>query len=350
MKRAMVVIPVLAMGLWARAAWAGPETQAVSTDAPTGAAAQEQAVREARLQAQELEKVAQERAGEAAQKAKELQTKSNELEREIRRIKIIARRPRLGIILNTDPDPKTDALGAVVQAVTPGGPAEKAGLKAGDVILQFNGTPLGGAYAEADPDESAPSAHLMALAGGIKDGDKVTLEFRRGTQVRTAAVVARSMDREQLFALSPQAIDEMKLQLRGLPERLAAYIPGSWLDLELADMNPQLGEYFGTSSGMLVLRAPKEPGLDLRGGDVILKIGNRAPASVGQAFRILRSYDPGDTVTMEILRKQKRMTLAVKVPKPSPGRFEWDGTSPEPPEPPDPPKVQAPAPRAGSPD
>src|SRR6266571_2464772 len=63
---------------------------------------------------------------------------------------------RLGVLVTTDANPAMDSLGARLEAVTPGGPAAKAGLKAGDVITRFNGTALagggGGAGAE-DEDE-----------------------------------------------------------------------------------------------------------------------------------------------------------------------------------------------------
>src|SRR5207247_7007871 len=87
-----------------------------------------------------------------------------------------------------------------------------------------------------------------------------------------------------------------------------------WGDLERASLNADLGEYFGTRDGVLVVRAPADSGLPLKGGDVILSIGGRKPTSPTHAMRILRSYDEGETVSVEIMRKQKRMTLAWKVP------------------------------------
>src|SRR5713101_1163024 len=47
-------------------------------------------------------------------------------------------RGRIGVVVRTDASPETDKLGAKLEAVTPGGPAEKAGLKAGDIITKFN--------------------------------------------------------------------------------------------------------------------------------------------------------------------------------------------------------------------
>src|SRR5713226_5163002 len=48
---------------------------------------------------------------------------------------------RIGVLVNTVAD-SSDRYGARTEGVTPGGPAEKAGLKAGDIITKFNGTSL----------------------------------------------------------------------------------------------------------------------------------------------------------------------------------------------------------------
>jgi S1-C subfamily serine protease len=87
-----------------------------------------------------------------------------------------------------------------------------------------------------------------------------------------------------------------------------------WGDLKLVSLNPDLGEYFGTKEGLLVVKAPADSSLPLKGGDVIISIGGRKPSSPEQAMRILRSYDKGETVSIEILRKQKRLTVAWRVP------------------------------------
>ena len=52
---------------------------------------------------------------------------------------------------------------------------------------------------------------------------------------------------------------------------------GPWADMELATLTPQLGSYFGTEKGVLVVRAPKEPGFPLEDGDVILAIEAASP-------------------------------------------------------------------------
>jgi putative serine protease PepD len=53
-------------------------------------------------------------------------------------------RGRIGVVVKTDANTNDDKVGARIEAVTPGGPADDAGLKAGDIITRFNGTALGG--------------------------------------------------------------------------------------------------------------------------------------------------------------------------------------------------------------
>src|SRR2546428_3288885 len=82
-----------------------------------------------------------------------------------------------------------------------------------------------------------------------------------------------------------------------------------WGDLELASLNADLGEYFGTRDGVLVVRAPADSGLPLKGGDVILSIGGREPASAPPAVGVLRSYGEGGNRCVGRMREQNRGVL-----------------------------------------
>lgn len=89
--------------------------------------------------------------------------------------------------------------------------------------------------------------------------------------------------------------------------------------LELATLSPQLGRYFGISHGVLVVRAPAHGVLKLEDGDVILSIGGRVPASGSQAIRILTSYDPGDQISLIVLREHHRIEITATMPAPPAG-------------------------------
>src|SRR2546423_7254624 len=84
-------------------------------------------------------------------------------------------RGRIGVVVDTRADAAGDKIGARIEGVTPGGPAEKAGLKAGDVITRFNGTTLGGAASE-DEERSGPGTKLIDLARELEPGDTVQVE------------------------------------------------------------------------------------------------------------------------------------------------------------------------------
>jgi C-terminal processing protease CtpA/Prc len=74
-------------------------------------------------------------------------------------------RARLGIVVRTAADDETDRIGAVIESVTSDGPAEEAGLRAGDAITSFDGETLVGRYPAAGPDESEPARKLIDLVG-----------------------------------------------------------------------------------------------------------------------------------------------------------------------------------------
>jgi membrane-associated protease RseP (regulator of RpoE activity) len=235
-------------------------------------------------------------------------------------------RGRIGVVVKTDADATNDKVGARIEAVTPGSPADKAGLKAGDIITRFDGTALGGVAAESDED-SGPGMKLIDLARALDPGDTVQVEYRRGTTNSKASIVAEELGMSGNMRIEmPDMPDMGEMPEMSLPKMWGG--PGTgpgafawtvgddaWGGIELVSLNPDLGEYFGTREGVLVVRASEDSTLPLKGGDVIVAIGGRKPTSPMHAMRILRSYDEGETVTIDVLRKQKRSTLTWKVPE-----------------------------------
>jgi S1-C subfamily serine protease len=223
-------------------------------------------------------------------------------------------RGRIGVIVDTRANTAGDKVGARIEGITPGGPAEKAGLKAGDVITSFNGTALGGVKSE-DEDGSGPGMKLIDLARNLDPGDTVRVEYKRGTESRKATIVAEDLGGVWAGKRTPWPDDLMGPG----PEIAMGMGPGPfwrtpWGGMELVKLNPDLGEYFGTREGVLVVRAPRDSALALKGGDVIMTIDGRKPTSPEQAMKILGTYESGDSVAISILRKQKRVTVTWVVP------------------------------------
>src|SRR6267154_2230963 len=219
-------------------------------------------------------------------------------------------RGRIGVVVRTDASPETDKIGAKIEGVTPGGPADKAGLKVGDIITKFSGTSLAAVKAE-DEDESGPGRKLVELARKLEPDDTVQVEYRRGNDTKQVTLVAANMGGRFQWEI-PGPPDIAVAPMLGMDHFEMFGSP--WGDLELVSLNADLGEYFGAKDGVLVVKAPADSALPLKGGDVITSIGGRKPANPEHAMRILRSYEKGETVSIEIMRRQKRLTVAWKVP------------------------------------
>jgi S1-C subfamily serine protease len=85
----------------------------------------------------------------------------------------------------------------------------------------------------------------------------------------------------------------------------------------MVTLTPELGSYFGAEKGILVVRGPDSDALGLQDGDVILDIGGREPATPEHAVRILASFEEGETMRINIMRRQRRELLEFAVPAPA---------------------------------
>lgn len=217
----------------------------------------------------------------------------------------ISRRAMLGIAMDNSDDPKG---GVHVGRVTPGGPASEAGLKGGDLIVSIDGKNL--------RNTDKPSgAVLVGHLKTVKPGDKVKVEYLREGKTRTAEITTKAMDHAHFMALPPLAHVGPLPDVPGVPFTMAFRGPGAqFLGMELVTLTPKLGRYFGTDKGVLVVRAPRSAEFKLEEGDVIVDIDGRAPQNGAHAMRILRSYQPGEKVTLNVLRDRKAMKLAATMP------------------------------------
>jgi S1-C subfamily serine protease len=252
-------------------------------------------------------------------------------------------RARLGVTVRVRANEDSDKIGARIESVVEDGPAAKAGLKAGDIITRFNGTSLANAESE-DDDASGPGMRLIELASKLEKGDTVKVDYRRDGANRSATIIADEVEpRTFSYYRGGPDMEMTPFKFDG-PDggmfRFNAPEDGVWqfdgpegggfnmgpmnaftfsrnsMGLDMVELNSDLGEYFGTSDGLLVTRTPEDSTLPLRAGDVILNIDGRKPTSISHAGRILSSYEDGETVKLEIMRKHQRMTVDWKVDRP----------------------------------
>lgn len=257
---------------------------------------------------------AQRRLEEAARQVAELSAQMGQPL--MRQFSALAEPPGRAVI-GVQLDPSGGKNGVRVLDVSPGGPAEQAGIRAGDTITAVNGIEVKG-------DDAA--RHVVDIVRDVKPDGKVSVRVLRDGKARELTVVARPAPGIMSFRLFPGAPglpvppEPPAFAANGQVFGAAPLGPmGPLFDMELVTLTPRLGSYFGTDKGVLVARAPAHGALKLEDGDVILSIDGRAPTSGAHATRILASYQPGEKIGLEIMRERKMLSIATTMPRGGPG-------------------------------
>jgi membrane-associated protease RseP (regulator of RpoE activity) len=251
-------------------------------------------------------------------------------------VTIYTRRTRLGVQVSPVAV-ETDSIGALVQGVTPNGPAAKAGLKAGDIITRLNGQALVEGDVRVGRGQSAPGLALSLIAATIDPGDTVVVQYQRGKERHNTTLVAGDDPAWGWKAPSVPFVegfgDDLQMQEVAPEARMRAFrmtppdgqfemrtpVPRMFMfgsplaDLELAPLNPELGRYFGTGEGVLVINVPPDSHLGLKPGDVVFAVDGRKVRAPPQLFRVLESYEPGEEFKLDVMRMKKRETVTGSV-------------------------------------
>ena len=160
-------------------------------------------------------------------------------------------------------------VGALVSAVVPGSPAEKAGVEAGDIITRFDGKVI------------EKSADLSRAVGSTKPGSKGTLTvFRRGTTKELSVVIAE-METEKTVV--KPAVRE---------EKVRPSTSGQVFGLSVSDLAEAQLKELKIKGGVRVDQASDAAArAGMREGDVILAVANIEVASVKEFDAVLSKFD-----------------------------------------------------------
>ncbi len=181
--------------------------------------------------------------------------------------------------------------GALVSQVLPNSPAAKAGIKAGDIILGFDGKPI------------EQSSQLPPLVGATPVGKTVSLSLLRDGKSKTIDVTI-----EKLKEGEEQVAGKAK---GGKPQQ------GKLLNMALSDLNhEQRRELNLGERGVLVEDVGDGPAEDagIQPGDVILAINQTDVKSTAQFADLVKALPKGKTVPVLLQRDGSSLFLALKVP------------------------------------
>ncbi len=208
-------------------------------------------------------------------------------------------RGRMGVVIQEVSKELAESLalskpmGAVVNAVEKGGPAEKAGLEPGDVILKFDGKAINS------------SADLPRLVGATKPGTRSTVQLWRKGATREIAVTVGEMTEDKVASSRPTR--------GGKPAEQQA----NRLGLVVSELTAEQKRELKMSSGLLIqdVRGANARA-DLRAGDILIALISKGAtteiSTVEQLNKLLVQFEKGSNITLLIRRGDMQTFVTIK--------------------------------------
>ena len=176
--------------------------------------------------------------------------------------------------------------GALVADVTKDGPADKAGIQRGDVIVSFDGK------------EIKEMKDLPYIVASTPVGKKVLVEIIRKGKRKSIDVKIGELEEDKVT----EEPGEPKLEL----------------GMVVKEITPELAKNFGISetSGLIVVQVENNtPAAEagLRPGDIIIEIDQVAAENLEQFEQKIKDYKEGDTILFLVKRRGTTVYLTLKV-------------------------------------
>lgn len=213
------------------------------------------------------------------------------------------------------------AQGVLVEQMDPNGPAAKAGLKAGDIITEFNSQRVEGTMGFRRMVRETPEGRTVQLTIW-RDGRSQTLSAELAAMPRHSREdMLPGMPRVMPFPQAP----EILRQFREHGLNLAAPTIG----ISAMDVSGQLGAYFNVPDGQGVLVTEVKDNspaakAGLKAGDAITKINGKRVHDLGELRGQLGESRDTKSVTLSVVRRGTETSLTVEpeMPKPLQPRYE----------------------------
>ena len=235
---------------------------------------------------------------------------------------------QLGVMVS-DVDPKAAASGAQIDEVNDDSPAQKAGIRSGDVIVEYDGERVRSARQLTRLVQETPDGRTVKI-GLLRDGKRQTVD---ATPENSAVHLDFGPEINQAMREAERGLREFNFNMPDLewrldrdrgnrePRRFEYRLPGGMLPLingargrlgvTVQSLTPELEEYFGAKTGgALVSSVANESAAakaGVKAGDVITSVNGRAVEDPGDLARELGVAN-GET-TIVLLRDRKELTL-----------------------------------------
>ena len=243
----------------------------------------------------------------------------------ITRVFDLVRGSRIGVsvqdIEEADAKDAKPKAGVLIETVEPGGPADKAGIKPGDAITEFDGERVRSVRQFSRLVQETPQGRTVAVAlsrGGQRVAVNVTTErlddmsYRLfDSMPRPAAPAIPPTPAPPRAPVAPPALDIFRVASRGR------------LGITMETLDDQLAGYFGVKEGVLVKSVADDSAAQKAGvkaGDVITSVNGRKIYEASDVTRAIDRMESTDEFTIEVLRDKKPMTLKGKVETRARGR------------------------------
>ena len=202
--------------------------------------------------------------------------------------------------------------GVEVSSLAADGPASKAGVKEGDVVLEFNGQPVQG------------TAQFQRLVRETPVGRQVKITvWRSGAAQTLTATVGENRQTTTMIAPGDGSWNFNMPEMPAMPAMPNMEIPRFQMSLqnpmlgivgESLGQENQLAEFFGVQDGVLVRSVKKGSAAEkagIKAGDVITKVDDTKVASSAEITRALRGLKSKKTFGVTVMRNRKEMPLTV---------------------------------------
>jgi serine protease Do len=199
--------------------------------------------------------------------------------------------------------------GVEIKRVEPGSPAEKAGLKEGDVVLEYNGQRVEG------------TESFIRMVRETPVGRTARMQISRDGNLQTVTAVL-GQRKDGAFGRNFSVTVPPVPPLPPIPNidvpRSVITLRTPRVGLETESLSGQLADFFGVKEGVLVRSVDKGSPAEKAGfkaGDVILKVDGRPVSRPRDVSDELRNSWDKKTVPVVVMRAKKELTLNVDLPE-----------------------------------